>query len=644
MSPEQVRGLPVDASSDIFSLGALLYELLSGQRAFRGESAADTMSAILREEPPGLARSGRDLPPALERILRRCLDKRPEARFRSAHDLAIALEAISTTGAMEPVTGEPGARFGRVHPKFKRLTFRNGNISGARFADGGRSFVYGAAWEGKPYEIFSARPESPEARSLGLPPCDLHAISSTGEMALSLGHRHTFWFECSGTLARASLGGGGVRLLLEGVARADWSPDGRWLAVVRSVGGRYRIEYPAGTTLYETVDWVSHPRVSRDGTRIAFVDHPSSGDSSGRVCLVDREGRRVALTGFLTSVDGIAWSPDGSEIWYSGINEELESGLWAVSPGGKARTLYVSPTRMRLHDVAPDGRLLASTEKLRLGTIVGGVDPSGETDLSWFDGSLTVDLSHDGTQLLLTEVADAENPHYGVYLRATDGSAAVRLGDGSAKGISPDGRWVLAVLRPEERELVIYPTGLGESRSLRSPEVERYIWAGWHPGGEQVFFVGSTEGRARRLFVQSLAGGAPRLLFDKEIEFDWVMGLPISPDGKRIVFRRTDGSAAILFTETSACEPLSAVQPGDAPIRFDSSGRCLFVARTSDAPPRIDRIELPTGSRSLWRELRPPEPSGIIYIGGVAVAPDRDRYAYSYLRSINDLYLVEGIG
>ncbi len=639
MSPEQVRGLAVDARSDIFSLGALAYEMLSGQRAFRGDSPADTMSAILREEPAELPRSVRDLPSALDRILRRCLEKRAEQRFRSAHDLALALEAISTASRMESRPIDIEASSEPSHPKFKRVTFRNGNISTARFADDGRSIVYGAAWEGRPFEIFSSRPERPESRNLGLPPGDLHAISTTGEMALSLGHRHTYWFEASGTLARASLGGGGVRLLLEGVSRADWSPDGKSLAVVRSVGGRYRIEYPAGTTLYETMDWVDLPRVSRDGNRVAFADHGSSGDLSGSVCTVDRAGRRTVLADRMTSVTGICFSPDGTEVWYSGISEGLENGIWAASSSGSTRALHISPTRFRLHDVAPNGRLLVSTEKLRIGAVVGSSDSPGETDLSWFDGSLTADLSSDGDRLLTSEVADAENPQYAVYLRGIDGSAAIRLGDGIAKAISPDGNWALAILR----DIVIYPTGLGESRTLRSPGIDRYIWAGWHPSGRSLFFAASTESGPRRLYEQPLAGDA-RMLLDEEFHFDRLMGLPISPDGKGIVVRKSDGSPTILNTETSTCEPLGAVEPGDAPMRLDPTGRKLFTARAGDNPPRIDLIDLTSGDRTTWRELRPSEPSGILYIGGVVVAPGANRYAYSYLRSISDLYLVEGIG
>ena len=643
MSPEQVRGLPVDARSDIFSLGTVLYEMLSGRRAFRGESPADTMSAILREEPADLADMARGIPGGLERLLARCLEKRPEARFHSAHDLAIALEAISTATRGERPAGGAGPPAARQHPRFKRLTFRNGNIATARFADDGRSVVYGAAWEGKPFEIYSSRPESPESRNLGLPPASLHAISASGEMAISLGHRHTYWFAALGTLGRVSLGGGGVRLLLEGVAAADWSPDGRSMAVARVVGGRYLLEYPAGTTLVETADWLSLPRVSRDGTRVAFADLMSWGDLSATICIVDRDRRRLVLSKTMTSVTGVCWSPDGSEVWYSGINEDLEKGIWAVTPGGGTRTLYVSPARIRLHDVSPGGRVLVSTEKVHLDAIVGGEGLAGETNLSWFDASVVSDLTADGRHILVSEVADAENPHYAVYLRPTDGSAAVRLGEGVARGISPDGTMVLALLQPFRRDLMIYPTGLGQARSLRSPEIDRYGWAGWHPGGHDIFFVGTTHDGVRGLYTQPLDGTGPRLLYDEAIELDWVTGPPIAPDGRRIVLKKVDGSMAVLHTDTKVCEPVPGVGAGDNPVRFDADGRHLFVASSAEMPPRIDRVEIATGARSLWKELRPPDPAGIIYFGGIVTTPDGSRYAYTYARSMSDLYLVEGI-
>ncbi len=110
MSPEQVRGKPADARSDLFSFGAILYEMLSGKRAFKGESAAETMSAIVKEEPPELTESNRTVSPALERIVRHCLEKNPSERFQSAQDLAFALEAMTATSRISGEVPIPSAR------------------------------------------------------------------------------------------------------------------------------------------------------------------------------------------------------------------------------------------------------------------------------------------------------------------------------------------------------------------------------------------------------------------------------------------------------------------------------------------------------------------------------------------------------
>ena len=131
--------------------------------------------------------------------------------------------------------------------------------------------VYGAAWKGNPLQLFSVRLGSVDSRPLGLPSADLLSISSSGEMAISTGRHYTVGWNNSGKLARVALDGQVPREVLDDVLCADWSPDGRSLALVRSVAGRYRLEYPAGTVLYETSGWISDARVSPDGQTVAFL-------------------------------------------------------------------------------------------------------------------------------------------------------------------------------------------------------------------------------------------------------------------------------------------------------------------------------------------------------------------------------------
>ncbi len=215
MSPEQVRGKPADARSDLFSFGAILYEMLSGKRAFHGESAAETMSAIVKEEPPELTETNRNVPPALERIVRHCLEKNPAERFHSAHDLAFDLEALTGISTVPSDVLKPSARkrawllpglvavlalalgaaflLGRTtrslsKPEFHQVTFRSGTVYRARFAHDGTSILYSAAWEGNPTELFTTRSGSVESRPLA-DTVVVAAISSKDQVAVLLNPR-----------------------------------------------------------------------------------------------------------------------------------------------------------------------------------------------------------------------------------------------------------------------------------------------------------------------------------------------------------------------------------------------------------------------------------------------------------------------
>jgi serine/threonine protein kinase len=195
ISPEQVRGLAPGPASDLFSFGAILYEILTGKRAFRGATAADTMSAILKEDPPDLSETSRQIPPALERTVRHCLEKNPEERFQSARDVAFDLEALSSASgsaatlpnvssgrktkplviaaaglALLAAFGAGALLAGRKGhtslPVYHRVTFHQGTVQAARFTRDGQSIVYSASWDGNPAEIFTTHVGSPESRPM----------------------------------------------------------------------------------------------------------------------------------------------------------------------------------------------------------------------------------------------------------------------------------------------------------------------------------------------------------------------------------------------------------------------------------------------------------------------------------------------
>ena len=543
MSPEQVRGKAADARSDIFSFGAILYEMLSGKRAFHGDSAADTMSAILREDPPDLSITNQNISPGLERIVRHCLEKSPEQRFHSAHDVAFDLEALSglSTPRLEPSKARIQARLpsrlmaaalfatlavgllaGRLiwstgpasPPVFHRLTFRRGPIQSARFAPDGNSIIYSASWDGAPKpDLFSTRVESPESLRLDLPDRRIEAISRTGEMLVLKQLHFSTGYATTGTLSQAPLSGSTSRELLEDVADAAWSPDGKNMAVVRAPQWRYRLEFPAGKVLYESSGYVSDPRVSPKGDAIAFLDHPIFGDDRGSVAIMDLAGKKKALSGGWESVQGMAWSASGKELWFTATAAGSARSLYAVTPAGRQRPVLTTPGGLVLQDISRDGRVLLIQESARIGFFALLPGQTRERDLSGLEWSYSPFLSDDASTAVFTEQGEAGGPGYSVYLRKLDGSAAVRLGSGQALAISPDGKWVLASqIQTTPGTIVLLPTGAGQPKAV--PEgLDRQVFRDFRgvlPDGKRIMFNAHEAGKPPRAFVQDLEGGAAR--------------------------------------------------------------------------------------------------------------------------------------
>ena len=357
MSPEQARGKPVDKRTDIWAFGCVLYELLAGRVAFEGETVSDMLVAVLSREP-----DWRVLPEAtpatLRALVRRCLEKDPRQRLRDIGDARIELEtavagassspseSISSGSALVPTSGMSrrqvlagGAALGflgigvgagavawrrprpATSPTYQRLTYRRGMIRTARFAPDYQTVLYGALWDGDVCRIYSVRPESPESAPLNLPPATPLAVSVSGELALALGS-HLRGIMTYGTLARVPLAGGAPRELLEATKFADWSPDGRDLAVVRRAGNQEQLEFPVGNVVAEPSTaggGFSFPRVSPDGDRVAFFELTVAGALFGRVAVVDRRARKTFVSPSYPNAFGLAWK--GNEIWFTAADE-----------------------------------------------------------------------------------------------------------------------------------------------------------------------------------------------------------------------------------------------------------------------------------------------------------------------------------
>jgi serine/threonine protein kinase/Tol biopolymer transport system component len=641
MSPEQASGKPVDFRSDQFSLGTMLYELATGRRAFQRDTSAETLVAVIREEPEPLGKLNPRVPAPLRWIVERCLAKDPDQRYASTRDLARDLASLrdrvgelsgeSTAGVAEPAP---------THPTFQRLSFRRGTILSARFAPDGRTVIYGAAWEGEPCRLFSTRPESPESSPLMLPDAEILAISRTGQLAISLERRWAGRFVWSGTLAQVPFAGGAPRELLEDVHWADWGPDGTHLAVVRSVAGKTRLEYPIGKVLYETGGWVSHPRVSPKGDLVAFLDHPALGDDEGSVIIVDRAGKTTVLSKDWITAYGLVWSGDGAEVWFTATRVGVARSIWAVSLGGKERLLVRTPGELTIQDASSDGRILMTSDNGKVGIIGRPPGSERDRDLSLLDWSLVRDLSPDGKLLLFDETGEGGGARHALYMRNTDGSPAVQLGSGWAGSFSPDGRWVASTTHaPGGREIVLLPVKAGEPRVLpRNDLAIHRTW--WLPDGKRILVAANSPGEGLRLFVQGLEGEPPRQITPAGIALGF---FPVSPDGRVVVGQGADRLFYSYPIEGGDPEFLPGLVAEDRPIRFSPDGKALFAYRRGELPAHVIRLDLETGEKKTSHELMPADPAGVVEVVSVALTPDVSSYAYSYHRILSDLFLVEGI-
>ena len=675
MSPEQVRGMALDPRSDIFSFGAILYEMLSGKRAFHGETPADTMSAILKEEPAELSETNRSISPALERIVHHCLEKNPESRFHSASDIGFDLEHMSALSGSSAriasagvATGETGSKsrlwmaFGvglaiacavyaigwwtgktgvRVsQPEYQQITFRTGSIGNARFTPDG-SIVYSAAWEGGDDQLYMSRTDDPGARELGIKDAELLAISKDGELAIRLDTHYYGGYARAGTLARVPLSGGTPREVVENVQDADWSAKGDSLAVVRYIpeNNHWHLEYPIGKVLVDSINWMSHPKISPDGKWIAFSDHQNTGgDDEGAVAVIAADGtgqEKILSTGW-TSLQGVLWSPSGDEIWFTSTNSGSAQNPRAVTLSGKLRTITNVPGGTWLEDIR-NGTVLTVTNHARLG--IRGMAPGGkeEHELGWFGWSELRDISRDGHKILFEEEGDGGGSNYTVFLRDTDGSPPVRIGEGRAMAISPDTKW--AVTRAAKGgPLNMVPTGAGDAKQLTHDNVS-YEEARFFPDGKRLLAYGIESGHGARDYVIDVSTGD-----SKPVTPEGVGGWSISPDGQTILARGPDGKWGMWSLSAGTMTPL-ALDPKYYPFGWAPDGESVYVmpGRGHMETAKVSRVNIHTGKMEPWKNFGEAMNIGISTMGMPHLSSDGSAYAYLYVRVLSEAYVVKGL-
>lgn len=667
MSPEQVRGGLVDCRTDIFSFGVVLYEMLTGQRAFKRDTAADTMAAILNDDPPELAESGRQIPPVLDRIVRHCLEKSPDQRFQSARDLAFDLEAITTLTASGGLSAAKVKEHRRwwyaagavvllaiaaaagwklsagLRPasgaRFHQLTYRRGALENARFTPDGQNIVYTAAWEASEPELYTVAASGVGGHPLGIRNARLLAISKTGELAVALAPTRVTNFLMPGTLARTTDVSGAPKPEIENIEAADFTPDGAALAIVRAVAAKNQcqVEYPIGKVLFSDQE-IDNLRFSPDGRYLAFIAHSDAGDDRGRVVILRATGEKVAASGLYESAQGLAWSPSGDEVW---TTSPLESGeVHALSLSSKSREVLDVPGRLHLQDISANGELLVEQGIVRRGMIVSSSNGETARDLSWLDFGYLRDISADG-KMILFEEEGSESNNYEVFVRNVDGSPATPLGEGYSVALSPDKKWALAdKLTEPAHQVWLYPVGAGEARRLSPPNLATINAGSFLSDGRRVVYLANEPGHKVRTWLQDIDGGSPRPVTE-EGTAGWI----VSPDDKWLLGSHGPEPPTLLISvQDGHSGKIPGMKPNDQLLGWSSDGQ-LYVASTAAknrTALRIDKLNPHTGARTTWRDLFMPPIAGVFPEFPV-ITPDGATYAFDYRMRLSDMYTVSGV-
>jgi len=387
--------------------------------------------------------------------------------------------------------------------------------------------------------------------------------------------------------------------------------------------------------LYRSSGWISDVRISPDGGLVAFIDHPIVFDSRGSVQVADSGGKVRTLTGVFSDVLGLAWNPTGKEIWFTGSYVHLSSNLYAVSLSGRQRLVWAGAGEVVLQDISREGHVLFIRQNRRRG--IAGLFPGhrAETDLSWQDWSLPMTISPDGKWVFFSEEGDGGGPKYSAYMRNTDGSPAVRLGDGGPVSLSPDGKWVASLLPGEPQHLVLLPTRAGEVKDVSQPGFN-YQDAQWLPDGKRLLVGGNEPGKPSRSYLQDAAGGPL-----SPVTPEGSVGR-LAPDGKSVRVRKGDD---LMSYPLDGGQPAKKTLPlaGMRTLDVTPDGRYLFGTIRSEVPLKVYRFDTTTGEKKLWKELAPVDLAGVYNLGQLHLTPDGSWYVYSYVRDLSDLYMAEDL-
>jgi hypothetical protein len=530
-----------------------------------------------------------------------------------------------------------GVRLGLPGPplSFRQITFRRGQVLGARFAEGSRGILYAAQWDTEPRRFYQAHVGDPVSRTLGFEGLSLAAVSRTGELAV-LRSGGTMNIQ-GGSLSRVTVNGGLTQLIAEGIFGADWSSDGVRLALVRVVAGAQQLEFPEGRVLYHTSGWLSNIRVSPGDDAIAFIEHPVRHDDAGVIRIVDTRGNLVTEAADWASASGLAWK-SRDEIWFTAARASEPRSVWAVRRDGKQRPVGQAPGVLTLRDIAPDGRVLLSVESRRLEMAGAMAGEPHERSFSLTDWSRVQQLSPDGTILLFDESGEGAGWQPVTYVRKTRSGEMVRLRDGLAQGFTAAGSSALVLSRDRTR-LWKVPVSGGRGEELPSSGLI-YQWARPFPDESRLLVLANLPQQPLRLFIQDVHTGQATVLSGPLM----VRNAAAAPDGKTVAILNPEGTLLLYSTTGEAPREIASKEPL-APIRWSRDGASLFVMHLRanvQSALQVSRLQISTGKIIPWKLLKPEDTTGVNSVTGVTIADDEESYVYSYRRVLSDLHLAEG--
>jgi eukaryotic-like serine/threonine-protein kinase len=705
MSPEQARGLDVDLRTDIFSLGTVIYEMVTGKVPFEGETTSDIIAALIKDEPESMRLTVPEAPLELEEVVKKALAKDLGLRYQTITELLSDLQTLkdqiklnalertnsdgsrlylkdlgnsqTTTPASSKSTDPQaqqkteslpsGTSIGwtiavtvglillvamvvvlslnhrstsssvRLSPAPRLLTNRDGFISASRFAPDGKRIIYSAGFDGKPVELFFTDVEGSPSRSAGLQSAALKSVSRSGKIAVLFNFELNWSDGYNGTLAILPADGGKPEAVMEAVDDVAFAPDGSTFAIIRSVMGEQQLEYPAGQILYKSEGWMTYPRFSPKGDKIAFFEHPL-GDFSGSIAVFDLASqKKIDVSTDWKSLKGLAWNPKNNELWFGGGKVSKRLSINALSLSGQLRmNLYDVPgIAARIDDISDDGKMLINQGSNHTTMMLVQGKSATEAVDSQFALTTSADLSADGKTLLYYvggyEEGDTADVNK-VYLRKLDSSEPIRqLGSGKALALSPDGRSALALQTKRQPQLVILSASGSEPRILPNRGMKEYHYASFFPDGRQILFTGveAREDAAIRSYVQDINTGDVHPLTE-----DLTVALRVSPDGKSVITLQPDKTYYIQPLDGSQPTPIPGLESGDEPIQWSNDGRSVYVFGSGDFATKIYRVSIATGNRREWKEIDPPNKVGLVGLelnpGGILITPDGKMCVYTY--------------